>query len=187
MAEKKNRTTKQRKVVKNEKPVKKTKKTKVFKNFMDFIKKNKTVLIIVLVATIINALVVYAGVKDSTSKANGEKITAGYVHYWVQESKEDGALITIFCQDGKKYCNEYEPTVRQVATDYQLPVYWVDLGSITDVEYQEIVEAYKDLQGIKIPYTLVTQKGEKVAGVEGSLDSDSLIKTLSEIGLIESE
>lgn len=180
MAEKKKSTTKTKKVVKKSSKIKNT-----WKKFVEFVKKYKVILIIIVVATILNILVVYAGVKDSTNKSDSGKITAGYVHYWIEQSKQDGALVTVFCQDGKKYCTEYEPIVRQIATDYNLPIYWVDLGSITDVEFQELIGTYEDLGNIKIPYTFITQKGKKVSGIEGSLDSESLLKALKEIGLIE--
>jgi len=151
-----------------------------------FFQKYGALLIIVglLVVFLIVMLTVGTGSKSNKESTEGQ-VTSMAASEWIEQSKGDDVMVTVFAQTTCSYCEQYKPIVTEVIGEEKVDIYWFDLDTLGEDDYNSLVEAYSDLSGQGTPYTLITQSGKKIGEISGYVEKESLVSKLQEVGAIK--
>lgn len=82
------------------------------------------------------------------------------------------------------HCSEFKPTLEKVVKEYNLDVYYIDMATVSEEEY-EAVKNKTNLQGT--PTVLVVQNGKSkyTDRIVGTKDEESTVEFFKEIGKIK--
>lgn len=91
-------------------------------------------------------------------------------------------FLVVIVRDGCGYCEMYEPLVEEVATEYNLPFYYINLTNITDEEREELSSTNKYLKKNKwgTPTTLFMYGENIVDSISGYVEKDTFVDFVKE-------
>lgn len=110
-------------------------------------------------------------------KAGFNEIT--YSEY-VEKMNEEKPFLVIIIKDGCGYCEAYTPIVKEVAEEYNLPIYYINLTNITEEEYTALSKSnsYLKSQQWGTPTTLLMSGNTVVGSISGYVDKDTFVKDM---------
>lgn len=135
----------------------------------------------VLVLFIVLSLLMKDG--DTTNKEMGSEVSA-----WIEDTKKDEYVITVFAQTFCGYCKQYQPIIQRIYNENDVKVYWFDIdakSSLTEEERNTVTSTYElpDFDGT--PYTLVTKNGQTVAHYDRGADRETILKFFRDNNVID--
>ena len=111
---------------------------------------------------------------------------AGFIDmtYTEYEEKIDSEkpFMVVFVNDGCGYCEMYIPVIEEVASEYNLPIYKLNLANITNDEYSKLMNSNSYLKREKwgTPTTLLMQGSQVIDSIGGYTEKDSVVDFLEE-------
>ena len=99
---------------------------------------------------------------------------------YVEKMNEEKPFLVIIIKDGCGYCEEYTPIVKEVAEEYNLPIYYINLTKITEEEYTALSKSnsYLKSQQWGTPTTLLMSGNTVVGSISGYVDKDTFVKDM---------
>lgn len=152
---------------------------------------------IVLVALVVILLIVAGLVTSSkeekidielpvslAGEAGFNEIT--YSEYLEKVSSNEPFLVVIV-KDGCTYCEMYEPILEEVASEYNLPINYINLTNITDDEYNDLAtgNSYLKRNDWGTPTTLFMLGETVVDSIGGYVDKDTFVAFAEENFVVE--
>ena len=101
------------------------------------------------------------------------------------ENKED--FVLLISQTTCSHCANYKPKLKDVANEYKLNVYYIDVDLLEEEEYNNL-NSYLSFKTAGTPVTLFLLNGEEktVANrINGDSSKDKIIKKLKSNGFID--
>lgn len=91
-------------------------------------------------------------------------------------------FLVVIVRDGCGYCEMFEPVVEEVAGEYKLPIYYINLTNISDEEVEELVSTNKYLKRNKLgtPTTLFMYGENIVDSISGYVEKDEFVSFVKE-------
>ena len=99
---------------------------------------------------------------------------------YVEKMNEEKPFLVIIVKDGCGYCEAYTPIVKEVAEEYNLPIYYINLTNITEEEYTALSKSnsYLKSQQWGTPTTLFMSGNTVVGSISGYVDKDTFVKDM---------
>lgn len=99
---------------------------------------------------------------------------------YVEKMNEEKPFLVIIIKDGCGYCEAYTPIVKEVAEEYSLPIYYINLTNITEEEYTALSKSnsYLKSQQWGTPTTLLMSGNTVVGSISGYVDKDAFVKDM---------
>lgn len=99
---------------------------------------------------------------------------------YVEKMNEKKPFLVIIIKDGCGYCEAYTPIVKEVAEEYNLPIYYINLTNITEEEYTALSKSnsYLKSQQWGTPTTLLMSGNTVVGSISGYVDKDTFVKDM---------
>lgn len=99
---------------------------------------------------------------------------------YVEKMNEEKPFLVIIIKDGCGYCEAYTPIVKEVAEEYNLPIYYINLTNITEEEYTALSKSnsYLKSQQWGTPTTLLMSGKTVVGSISGYVDKDTFVKDM---------
>ena len=99
---------------------------------------------------------------------------------YVEKMNEEKPFLVIIIKDGCGYCEAYTPIVKEVAEEYNLPIYYINLTNITEEEYTALSKSnsYLKSQQWGTPTTLLMSGNTVVGSISGYVDKDAFVKDM---------
>lgn len=99
---------------------------------------------------------------------------------YVEKMNEEKPFLVIIIKDGCGYCEAYTPIVKEVAEEYSLPIYYINLTNITEEEYTALSKSnsYLKSQQWGTPTTLLMSGNTVVGSISGYVDKDTFVKDM---------
>lgn len=188
-----------KKVVKEEvkvEPIKKevkkeTKKEK--KSFALTSKQKDLVLVLLVVVLLVVALVLTMNRKPKLDielpialegEAGFTEIT--YSDYEAKMANKEAFLVVIV-QDGCSHCANFKPVVEEVANEYKLPCYYLNLTNLTQEESAALGESNSYLRNNQwgTPTTLFMYGNDVVDSISGYVEKDKFVEFVTENFVVE--
>lgn len=153
-------------------------------------KKNKIVNVILLVfgIAVLFGLVFFASTtRDSKQSINYvEDITASK-YFELKEGNEPA--IILLASPSCSWCQKYKPVITKVSGDYELPVYYLNTGALSQDDYNNVYLSSPSIsasgQGlIPTPTTLLVKGGEEVDYISGYVEYNDVVNFLINNGVI---
>lgn len=97
-----------------------------------------------------------------------------------EKMNEEKPFLVIIIKDGCGYCEAYTPIVKEVAEEYNLPIYYINLTNITEEEYTALSKSnsYLKSQQWGTPTTLLMSGNTVVGSISGYVDKDTFVKDM---------
>ena len=97
-----------------------------------------------------------------------------------EKMNEEKPFLVIIIKDGCGYCEAYTPIVKEVAEEYSLPIYYINLTNITEEEYTALSKSnsYLKPQQWGTPTTLLMSGNTVVGSISGYVDKDTFVKDM---------
>ena len=195
----KGNTTNKKEVVKNNAKKEEIKVTKVEEVKKENVKKEKKsfslsskqkdiILVLLVVVLLVVGLILTSNKKDNFSvelpiALSGE---AGFTEITYSEYEEkvnnEEAFLVIIVRDGCGYCEMYEPIVEEVANEYKLPIYYINLTNLSEEEVSELSSKNVYLKRNKwgTPTTLFMYGSHVVDSISGYVEKDTFVDFVKE-------
>ena len=196
---KKGNVTNNREVVKNNVRKEEVKVTKVAdvkneevrkekKSFSLDSKQRDIILILLVVVLLVVGLILTSGKGDKFSvelpiALSGE---AGFTEITYDQYEEkvnnEESLVVIIVRDSCGYCEMNEPIVSEVANEYKLPIYYINLTNLSDEEIDLLstTNAYLKKNDWGTPTTLFMYGAHVVDSISGYVEKDALVDFVKE-------
>lgn len=170
-----------------EKIVKEKKDTNSVKKSFKLTSKQRDIVLILLVVVL---LVVAAVVTSSRNpkldielpvalegQAGFAEIT--YAQYEEKMANKNPFLVVIV-RDGCHFCEEYEPILKEVAPEYNVPIYYINLSHLTNEEATSLSKSNSYLRTKKwgTPTTLLLYGDAVVDSIGGYVEKDTFVSFL---------
>ena len=152
-------------------------------------KKTDIILIIVAVAIIAVAIIFDS---NRTEKAKYDlpvtvEGTAGLteIDYATYKSLQEAnkLFIVIIAQTGCHFCEQYRPVVEQVSTELGIPFNWIDVSTLSEDDYNDLLKSNtffkRNKSGWGTPTTLLLNNSDTIAKIDGYVDEEGLKSFLS--------
>ncbi len=158
------------------------------KSFSLTSKQKDIILILLVVVLLVVGLVLTSPKKEKLDielpvALSGE---TGFTEITYDQYKEkvnnNELFLVVIVRDGCGYCEMYEPVVEEVATEYNLPFYYINLTNITDEEKEELSSTNKYLKKNKwgTPTTLFMYGENIVDSISGYVEKDTFVDFVKE-------
>lgn len=170
---------------------KKEVKTKEKKSFSLTSKQKDIILILLVVVLLVVACIVTSTKKESkvdielpvaVEGVAGTK-TISYTEY-EELMNSNKPFLMVIIQDGCGYCEMYEPIVEEVANEYRLPIYYINMTNLNNDEYTALGTSnsyFKKNQGKwGTPTTLFMYGNSVIDSIPGYVDKDEFVKFVKE-------
>lgn len=97
-----------------------------------------------------------------------------------EKMNEEKPFLVIIIKDGCGYCEAYTPIVKEVAEEYSLPIYYINLTNITEEEYTALSKSnsYLKSQQWGTPTTLLMSGNTVVGSISGYVDKETFVKDM---------
>lgn len=93
-------------------------------------------------------------------------------------------FLVVIVRDGCGYCEMYEPIVEEVANEYRLPIYYINMTNLNNDEYTALGTSnsyFKKNQGKwGTPTTLFMYGNSVIDSIPGYVDKDEFVKFVKE-------
>ena len=195
---------KEEKVVLEERPIskevkndnKKVEAKKEEKKSFKLTSKQKDIVLILLVVVLLVVACIVTTTKKETVNIDLPATVVGeagthtitYSDYEEMMNSENPFLMIII-QDGCGYCEAYEPIVEEVANEYAIPVYYLNLTSLSKEESTKLNKSnsYLRTQSWGTPTTLFMYKDNVIDSIGQYADKDEFVKFVKENIKVESD
>ncbi len=151
--------------------------------------KQKDIILILLVAVLlVVGLVLTSPKKEKLDIELPVALTgeAGFTEITYDQYKEkvnnNEIFLVVIVRDGCGYCEMYEPVVEEVANEYKLPFYYINLTNLTEEESEELSSTNKYLKRNKwgTPTTLFMYGENIVDSISGYVEKDTFVDFVKE-------
>ena len=93
-------------------------------------------------------------------------------------------FLVVIVRDGCGYCEMYQPIVEEVANEYRLPIYYINMTNLNNDEYTALGTSnsyFKKNQGKwGTPTTLFMYGNSVIDSIPGYVDKDEFVKFVKE-------
>lgn len=151
--------------------------------------KQKDIILIALVVVLLIVAAIVTGNKDSKvdielpvaleGDAGFNEIT--YSNYLKKIDSNEPFLVVIV-KDGCGYCEMYEPILKEVADEYNLPINYINLTNLSEEEYNNLAQsnAYLKKNQWGTPTTLFMLGDSVIDSIGGYVDKDKFVDFVKE-------
>lgn len=151
--------------------------------------KQKDIILIALVVVLLIVAAIVTGNKDSKvdielpvaleGDAGFNEIT--YSNYLEKIASNEPFLVVIV-KDGCGYCEMYEPILKEVADEYNLPINYINLTNLSEEEYNNLAQsnAYLKKNQWGTPTTLFMLGDSVIDSIGGYVDKDKFVDFVKE-------
>lgn len=111
---------------------------------------------------------------------------AGFIDITYDEYEEkidsEKPFMVVIVNDGCGYCEMYIPVIEEVVSEYNLPIYKLNLANITNDEYSKLMNSnsYLKREEWGTPTTLLMQGSQVIDSIGGYTEKDSVVDFLEE-------
>lgn len=111
---------------------------------------------------------------------------AGFIDITYDEYEEkidsEKPFMSVIVNDGCGYCEMYIPVIEEVVSEYNLPIYKLNLANITNDEYSKLMNSnsYLKREEWGTPTTLLMQGSQVIDSIGGYTEKDSVVDFLEE-------
>lgn len=151
--------------------------------------KQKDIILIVLVVVLLIVAAIVTGNKDSKvdielpvaleGDAGFNEIT--YSNY-LEKIDSNEPFLVVIVKDGCGYCEMYEPILKEVADEYNLPINYINLTNLSEEEYNDLAQsnAYLKKNQWGTPTTLFMLGDSVIDSIGGYVDKDKFVDFVKE-------
>lgn len=151
--------------------------------------KQKDIILIALVVVLLIVAAIVTGNKDSKvdielpvaleGDAGFNEIT--YSNY-LEKIDSNEPFLVVIVKDGCGYCEMYEPILKEVADEYNLPINYINLTNLSEEEYNNLVQsnAYLKKNQWGTPTTLFMLGDSVIDSIGGYVDKDKFVDFVKE-------
>lgn len=152
----------------------------------EFWAKNKVWLILVLIVLI---LVISVIVSETKTKSFDEEFTKLLEEY-SEKFNGKGTNIAFIMRDSCSWCEQFSPIVEEVAEEYNLDIYKVNIESFyqNESKYNEFLKIHEYLSDVwsgGTPAIVVLKDGKVVKDKSGYQEKDAFVEFLQEAKVIK--
>lgn len=111
---------------------------------------------------------------------------AGFIDITYDEYEEkidsEKPFMVVIVNNGCDYCEMYIPVIEEVVSEYNLPIYKLNLANITNDEYSKLMNSnsYLKREEWGTPTTLLMQGSQVIDSIGGYTEKDSVVDFLEE-------
>ena len=151
--------------------------------------KQKDIILIALVVVLLIVAAIVTGNKDSKvdielpvaleGDAGFNEIT--YSNY-LEKIDSNEPFLVVIVKDGCGYCEMYEPILKEVADEYNLPINYINLTNLSEEEYNNLAQsnAYLKKNQWGTPTTLFMLGDSVIDSIGGYVDKDKFVDFVKE-------
>lgn len=151
--------------------------------------KQKDIILVALVVVLLIVAAIVTGNKDSKvdielpvaleGDAGFNEIT--YSNY-LEKIDSNEPFLVVIVKDGCGYCEMYEPILKEVADEYNLPINYINLTNLTEEEYNDLAQsnAYLKKNQWGTPTTLFMLGDSVIDSIGGYVDKDKFVDFVKE-------
>ena len=151
--------------------------------------KQKDIILIALVVVLLIVAAIVTGNKDSKvdielpvaleGDAGFYEIT--YSNY-LEKIDSNEPFLVVIVKDGCGYCEMYEPILKEVADEYNLPINYINLTNLSEEEYNNLAQsnAYLKKNQWGTPTTLFMLGDSVIDSIGGYVDKDKFVDFVKE-------
>ena len=151
--------------------------------------KQKDIILIALVVVLLIVAAIVTGNKDSKvdielpvaleGDAGFNEIT--YSNY-LEKIDSNEPFLVVIVKDGCGYCEMYEPILKEVADEYNLPINYINLTNLSEEEYNDLAQsnAYLKKNQWGTPTTLFMLGDSVIDSIGGYVDKDKFVDFVKE-------
>ena len=151
--------------------------------------KQKDIILISLVVVLLIVAAIVTGNKDSKvdielpvaleGDAGFNEIT--YSNY-LEKIDSNEPFLVVIVKDGCGYCEMYEPILKEVADEYNLPINYINLTNLSEEEYNNLAQsnAYLKKNQWGTPTTLFMLGDSVIDSIGGYVDKDKFVDFVKE-------
>lgn len=159
------------------------------KNKFSLTAKQKDIILIALVVVLLIVAAIVTGNKDSKvdielpvaleGDAGFNEIT--YSNY-LEKIDSNEPFLVVIVKDGCGYCEMYEPILKEVADEYNLPINYINLTNLSEEEYNNLAQsnAYLKKNQWGTPTTLFMLGDSVIDSIGGYVDKDKFVDFVKE-------
>lgn len=103
----------------------------------------------------------------------------------IDKIENDESFVLLLSQTTCSHCAQYKPKLKDVANEYKLEVYYVEVDLLTEKEYDEL-KSYVNFSST--PVTVFIKDGEEETAatrINGDASKDKIIRKLQSNGFID--
>ena len=97
--------------------------------------------------------------------------------------------VIVLGQTSCGWCTRYKPVINEIAGEYQIPIYYININTYTSENYQNVVNSlssyFKEHSSWGTPLTLIIENGSVVAAQSGYADKETTIEFYKANGIIQ--
>ena len=151
--------------------------------------KQKDIILIALVVVLLIVAAIVTGNKDSKvdielpvaleGDAGFNEIT--YSNY-LEKIDSNEPFLVVIVKDGCGYCEMYEPILKEVADEYNLPINYINLTNLSEEEYNDLAQsnAYLKKNQWGTPTTLFMVGDKVIDSIGQYVDKDTFVSFVKE-------
>ena len=151
--------------------------------------KQKDIILIALVVVLLIVAAIVTGNKDSKvdielpvaleGDAGFNEIT--YSNY-LEKIDSNEPFLVVIVKDSCGYCEMYEPILKEVADEYNLPINYINLTNLSEEEYNDLAQsnAYLKKNQWGTPTTLFMLGDSVIDSIGGYVDKDKFVDFVKE-------
>ena len=151
--------------------------------------KQKDIILIALVVVLLIVAAIVTGNKDSKvdielpvaleGDAGFNEIT--YSNY-LEKIDSNEPFLVVIVKDGCGYCEMYEPILKEVADEYNLPINYINLTNLSEEDYNDLAQsnAYLKKNQWGTPTTLFMLGDSVIDSIGGYVDKDKFVDFVKE-------
>ena len=144
------------------------------------------VLVILVAVVLIIALVLTGGKKLDIELPIALEGEAGFTEItysdYAEKLEKEAPFVVVIKRDGCGYCDMYEPIVTEVAGEYNLPIYYINLSNLTADEQSALSTSNSYLRKNQwgTPTTLFMYGKTVVDSIGGYVEKNTLVEFVKE-------
>lgn len=151
--------------------------------------KQKDIILIALVVVLLIVAAIVTGNKDSKVDIELPVALEGdtgfneitYSNY-LEKIDSNEPFLVVIVKDGCGYCEMYEPILKEVADEYNLPINYINLTNLSEEEYNDLAQsnAYLKKNQWGTPTTLFMLGDSVIDSIGGYVDKDKFVDFVKE-------
>ena len=166
-----------------------TVKVKKEKKKFELTSKQRDIILVLLVVVVLMIALILTGEKkpelniELPIALSGE---AGFTEITYSEYDEklntEAPFVVVLVRDGCDWCTEYKPILTEVADEYSLPIYYINLSNLTSEESSALSKSnsYLKKEQWGTPTTLFIYGNTVVDSIGGYVDKDTFVEFAKE-------
>lgn len=151
--------------------------------------KQKDIILIALVVVLLIVAAIVTGNKDSKvdielpvaleGDAGFNEITCSN---YLEKIDSNEPFLVVIVKDGCGYCEMYEPILKEVADEYNLPINYINLTNLSEEDYNDLAQsnAYLKKNQWGTPTTLFMLGDSVIDSIGGYVDKDKFVDFVKE-------